>query len=68
MILRTVGHRTTAEPVALLITSEATAHGVATDVHLLAGFEVADGDGATQLKTAQVIDAIFTQVTKHFIT
>ena len=62
MVLRAVGHWTSTEAMALLITGEATTHGVAADVNLLACLEITHGDCATQLETLQVVDAIFTQV------
>ena len=68
VVLRTVGHRTPAEAVALLVASEAAADGVTADVHLLAGFEIADGDGATEFKTFNAVDAVFAQMTQKALT
>ena len=65
MILRAVGHGASAEAVTFLVTRETTTHGVAADVHLLAGLEMSDCDRSTQLETIQVVDAIFAQVAKH---
>lgn len=65
MVLRAVGHWASAEAMTLLITGEATTHGVAADVHLLACFEITHGDGSAKFETLQVVDAIFTQVAEH---
>merc|ERR1712097_229056 len=68
VVLGAVGHRTPAETVALLVASEASAHGVTADVHLLTGFEIADGDGSTEFEPFNAVDAVFAQMTKKTIT
>jgi len=63
MIFGAVRHWTTTETMALLQTSKATTHGVATDVYFLARSEVTHGDGTTQLNPVEIVDAVLTEVT-----
>ena len=67
MVLGAVGHWTAAEAVALLITREATTHAVAAHVHLLASFEITNGDLVAQFEPADVIDAVFAEVAQKFL-
>ena len=53
---------------ALLVTSEAAADGVTADVHLLAGFEIADGDGSTEFEPFNAVDAVLAQMTQKTLT
>ena len=47
MIFGAVRHWTTTKTMALLQTSKATTHGVATDVYFLTSCEITDGDRST---------------------
>ena len=67
VILGTVGHWAAAETVTFLVAREATPHGVAADVDFLAGFEITDGDRATEFQALNGIDAVFAKVTQQLI-
>lgn len=67
MVLRTVGHGTAAEAVALLVTSETTTDGVAAHIDLLARLKGGHGDVTTEFQTVDGVNAVFLQVAQQLV-